>query len=53
MAAVEQWKNSILLQIVKATESSDCDFTCHMFSFEDTVGYVAISNLNGILTIEI
>ena len=41
-------KGSILLQIERATESSDGDLTCHGFSLEDAVTRLAISNLSGI-----
>ena len=41
-------KGGILLQIERATESSDGDLTCHGFSLEDAVTRLAISNLSGI-----
>ena len=41
-------KGGILLQIERATESSDGDLTCHGFILEDAVTRLAISNLSGI-----
>ena len=45
-------KSDILLQIEKAAESSDGDLSCHVFSLEDAVAHLAVSNPSGILTIE-
>ena len=45
-------KSQILLQIEKETEGSDGDLMCHVFSFEDAVTHLAISNPSKILTIE-
>ena len=45
-------KSGILLQIEKVAEGSDGDLTCHVFSLEDAVAHLAVSNSSGILTIE-
>ena len=45
-------KRSILLRIEKAAESSDGDLSCYVFSFEDVVTHLAVSNLGRILAIE-
>ena len=45
-------KSGILLQIGKADERSDADFTCHVFSLEDAVAHLATSNPSGILALE-
>ena len=44
-------KSGILLQIEKAAQSSDGDLKCHVFSLEDAVAQLAVSNHSGILTI--
>ena len=44
-------KSGILLQIEKVAESSDGDLTSHVFSLEDVVAHLSVSNLSGILTI--
>ena len=42
---VGQWeKNGILLQIEKVAESSDIDLICYVFSFEDAIAHLEISN---------
>ena len=45
-------KSGILLQIEKVAESSDGNLICHVFSLEDAVAHLAVSDPNGILTIE-
>ena len=45
-------KSAILLQTEKAAETSDDDLTCYMFSFEDAVAHLSVTNPNGILNIE-
>ena len=42
-------KSGILLQIEKATESSDGDLTWHVFRLEDVIGHFAVSNPSRIL----
>ena len=45
-------KGGILLQIGKADERSDGDFTYHVFSLEDVVAHLTTSNPCGILALE-
>ena len=45
-------KNGILLQIEKAPEGSNGDLTCCVFSLEDSVAHLSVTNPSGILTIE-
>ena len=45
-------KSGILLQIEKAPETSNDDLTCYVFSFEDAVGHLSVTDPRGILTIE-
>ena len=45
-------KSGILLQIEKAPEASNGDLTCYMFSPEDAVAHLSVTDPNGILTIE-
>ena len=45
-------KIGILLQIEKATETSDDDLTCYVFSLEDAVAHLPVTNPSGTLTIE-
>ena len=45
-------KSDILLQIEKVAESSAGDLTCHVFSLEDAVAHLAVTNPGRILTIE-
>ena len=51
-------KRGILLQIEKVVESNDSesnesnDLTCHVFSLEEAVAHLAVSDPSGILTIE-
>ena len=42
-------KSGILLQIDKARETSG-DLTCYVFSFEDAVTHLSVTNPSGILT---
>ena len=51
-SAVQRKKSVILLQIKKAPETSNGDFTCYVFSLEDAVVHVSVTNPSGILTIE-
>ena len=44
-------KSGILLQIEKAPETSG-DLTCYVFSLEDAVAHLSVTNPSGILTIE-
>ena len=45
-------KSGILLQIEKAAQTSGGDFTCYVFSLEDAVAHLAVTNPSRILTIE-
>ena len=45
-------KSGILLQIKKAAETSGGDFTCYVFSLEDAVAHLSVTDLSGILAIE-
>ena len=45
-------KSGILLQIEKVPEASGGDLTCYMFSLEDAVAHISVTNPSGILTIE-
>ena len=45
-------KSGILLQIEKAPEASNGDLTCYMFSPEDAVAHLSVTDPNGILTIK-
>ena len=45
-------KSGILLQIEQAAETNDGDLTRYVFSLEDAVGHLTVSDPNGILTIE-
>ena len=45
-------KSGILPQIEKAPETSNGDLTCYVFSLEDAVSHLSVTNLSGILTIE-
>ena len=45
-------KSGILLQIEKVRETSNGDLTCYVFSFEDAVARISVTNPSGILTIE-
>ena len=44
-------KRGLLLQIEKAPEISG-DLTCYVFSLEDAVAHLSVTNPSGILTIE-
>ena len=41
-----------MLQIEKAAEASGGDLMCYVFSLEDAVAHVSVSNPDGILTFE-
>ena len=45
-------KSGILLQIEKVPETSNGDLTCHVFSLEDAVAHLSVTDPSGILTIE-
>ena len=45
-------KSGKLLQIEKVPETSNGDLTCYMFSLEDAVGHLSVTNPSNILTIE-
>ena len=45
-------KSGILLQIRKAPEASNGDLTCYVFSLEDAVAHLSVTNPSGILTTE-
>ena len=45
-------KSGILLQIEKAPEPCGGDLTCYVFSLEDAVAHLSVTNPSGILTIE-
>ena len=45
-------KSGILLQIEKVPEASNDDLTCYVFSLEDAVAHLSVTNPSGILTIE-
>ena len=45
-------KSGILLQIEKAPETSNGELTCYVFSFEDAVAHLSVTDPSGILTIE-
>ena len=45
-------KSGILLQIIKAPETSADDLTCYVFSLENAVAHLRVTDPSGILTIE-
>ena len=45
-------KSGILLQIEKAPETSNGHLTCYVFSLEDVVAHLSVTNPSSILTIE-
>ena len=45
-------KSGILLQIEKVPETSGDDLTCYVFSLEDAVTHLNVTDPSGILTIE-
>ena len=45
-------KGGILLQIGKAPEASSGDLTCYVFSIEDVVAHLSVSDPSGVSTIE-
>ena len=44
-------KSGILLQIEKAPEAGNGDLTCYVFSLEDAVAHISVTDPSGILTI--
>ena len=51
MAVAGQCKSGILLQIEKVPETSG-DLMCYVFSLEDAVAHLGVTDPNSILTIE-
>ena len=45
-------KSGILLQIETAPETSGGDLICYVFSLEDAVAHLSVTDPSGILTIE-
>ena len=45
-------KSGILLQIEKVPETSNGDLICYVFSLEDAVAHLSVTDPSGILTIE-
>ena len=45
-------KSGILLEIEKVPQTSNGDLKCYMFSLEDAVAHLSITNPSSILTIE-
>ena len=45
-------KSAILRQIEKSAEASSRDLTCYVFSLEDSVAHLSVTNPSWILTIE-
>ena len=45
-------KSGILLQTEKVPETSNSDLTCYVFSLEDAVTHLSVTDPSGILTIE-
>ena len=45
-------KSGILLQIEKVPETSNGDLTCYVFSLEDAVAHISVTNPSSILIIE-
>ena len=45
-------KGDVLLQIEKAPETSGGDLMCYVFSLEDAVAHLSVTDPSGILTIE-
>ena len=45
-------KSGILIEIEKAPEASNDDLTCYVFSLEDAVAHLSVTDPNSILTIE-
>ena len=45
-------KSGILFQIEKVPEAGGGDLTCCLFSFEDALAHISVTDPNGILTIE-
>ena len=45
-------KSGVLLQIEKVPETSNGDLTCYVFSLEDAVAHLSVTDPSGILTTE-
>ena len=45
-------KSGIMLQIEKAPETRDGHLMCYVFSLEDAVAHLSVTDPGGILTIE-
>ena len=45
-------KSGILLQIEKLPEASNGDLTCYVFSLEDVITHLSVTDPSSILTIE-
>ena len=45
-------KSGILLQTEKVPETSNGDLTCYMFSLEDAIAHLSVTNPSSILTTE-
>ena len=45
-------KSGILLQIEKVPEASNDSLMCYVFSLEDAVAHLSVTDTSGILTIE-
>ena len=45
-------KSGILLQIEKTLQASNGDLTCYVFSLEDAVAHLSVTDPNGTLNIE-
>ena len=45
-------EKGILIQIEKVPEASNCDLMCYIFSLEDTVTHISVTDRIRILTIE-
>ena len=45
-------KSGILLQIEQVPETNNGDLTCYVFSLEDSVAHLSVTNLSDILIIE-
>ena len=45
-------KSGILLQIEKAPEASNGDLKCYVFSLEDAVAHLSVTDTSSILTID-
>ena len=51
--ALKHWKHQgTILQIEKPSETGGGDLMCYVFSLEDAVAHISVTNPDGILTIE-